>query len=236
MEAILKTSHEDLFLENGFLLALGFKDGWVCLRIQDREWANLEPWSLGALTALGSLASYDLIQTPAPESQRYLEPFDQSLIYHTFWGVTPGQVRIYPEYPPRTALGSMLSSARSVGGNVGYVDGRKSPFNGPFSKATELFTVRERYPEFQAYNPTNDAVYNVMMNFEQRHYTYQILTEKGTIKEMLAGRLTVKKYTMGSTWPQPMTLPDWLKNAVISGQPKGYDPLKYSLDVMSGKG
>jgi hypothetical protein len=233
MEAILKTSSEEWFLEQGWLLALGFTEGWACLRIQHKEWANLEPWSLGPLAALGSLATFDQIQTA--NNQHYLEPFDQSLIYHTFWGVTPSPVRIWPEYPPRTPIGSMLSEPRAVGGEVGYINARKSPFNGPFSKATELFTVSERYPEFQAYNPTNDAVYNVMLNFDQRHYTYQILTSQATIKEMLVGTRTVKKYTMGAAWPNAMTMPDWLKNAVRAGQPKGYDPLKYSLDVMSGK-
>lgn len=226
MEAILKTSHEDLFLENGWLLALGFTEGWVCFRIQHKEWANLEPWSLGALAALGQLATFNQIQTA--NAQHYLEPFDESLIYHTFWGVTPNPVRIYPEYPPRTPIASMLSEPRTVGGNVGYVDGRKSPFNGPFSKVTELFTVNERYPEFQAYNPSNDAVYNVMMNFDQMHYTYQVLTDKVTIKDMLTGRLTVKKYTMGAGWPNAMTIPDWLKRAVT------VPLLQYSLSVMKG--
>lgn len=227
MDAILKVSHEDLFLEQGYLLALGFFEGWACFRLQHKEWANLEPWSLGTVAALGNLSAYNEVQDS--NSRHYLEPHDEALIYHSFWGVTPTPARIYVQYPPRTDLGSVLSVPRSVTGDVGYIDGRKSPFDGPFSPATELFTVKERYPQFQVYNPLNDSMYNVMLNFDQRHYSYEVIKDKDLIKDMLVGNRRVKKYTMGAAWPNAMTLPSWLKDLVTS------DLLKYSLEVMGGK-
>jgi hypothetical protein len=228
MDALLKVSHDDLFLEQGHLLALGFNEGWACFRIQHKEWSNLKPWSLGAVAALGSLATFNLIQTAAP-SVHYLEPHDRGLIYHIFFGVTPSPARIYSQYPPHDDLGSMLAATRVVGGDVGYIDGNKSPYNGPFSLETELFTVKERYPALQAYNPLNDAMYNVMLAFDQRQYTYTAITDKVLIKEMLLGRIKVKKYTMGRAYPSPMTTPDWLKEIITRSL------LQYSLDVVSGK-
>jgi hypothetical protein len=225
--SLLKTSHEELFLDQGHLLALGFFEGWACFRITHREWANLEPWSLGAVAALGNLAAYNEIQDS--QSRHYLEPHDEMLIYHSFWGVTPTRARIFMQYPPQSDIGSMLSTNRAITGDVGYIDGDKSPYNGPFSEATELFTVKEKYPQYQVYNPLNDSMYNVMLNFDQRHYRYSIITDKALIKDMLVGNRRVKKYSMGPAWPNTMTLPNWLKKAV------GSELLDYSLDVMEGK-
>lgn len=227
MEAILKTSHEDLFLEQGYLLALGFYEGWVCYRLLHKEWANLQPWSLGTVAALGNLSAYNEVQDA--QSRHYLEPHDEGLIYQSFWGVTPTPARIYVQYPPRDDLGSVLATPRSITGDVGYIDGRKSPFDGPFSAATEIITVHERYPALQVYNPLNDSMYNVMLNFDQRHYTYELIKDKDLIKDMLVGNRRVKKYTMGTAWPNAMTLPEWLKKLL------GSELLKYSLDVIGGK-
>lgn len=227
MDAILKKSHEEKYLEQGWLLALGFLDGWACFRIQHKAWALLEPWSLGAVAALGNLAAYN--EVVDANSRHYLEPYDEKLIYHTFWGVTPAPARIFAQYPPRANLGSMLAVDRIETGNVGYIDGRKSPFNGPFSDATELITIAGLYPAFQAYNPLNDPMYNVMLNFDQRHYTYEIIKDMALIKDILLGKTSRKMYTMGRAAPAPTAIPKWLKDDVTS------DLLKYSLNIMGGK-
>ncbi|MBA7669593.1 hypothetical protein ES703_77724 [subsurface metagenome] len=226
--SLLKISHEDLFLDQGHLLALGFYEGWACFRIKHREWANLEPFSLGEVTALNNLAAYNEIQDT--QSRHFLEPHDEGLIYHSYWGVTPTRARIYVQYPPRADIGSMLSVPRSETGDVGYIDGQKSPFNGPFSNATELFTVKEKYPQVQVYNPLNDDMYNVMLNFDQRHYTYTIIKNLDLIKSMLIGAARAKRYTMGTAWPNVMTIPTWLKDAV------GPELLKQTLGIMAEGG
>lgn len=240
MQAILKVSHEGLFLEQGWLLALGFYEGWPCFRIVHKEWANLEPWSLGTVAALSNLSAYNEVQDAS--SRHYLEPHDEALIYHSFWGVTPTRARIYVQYPPRADVGSVLSVPRSTTGDVGYIDGEKSPFVGPFSLATELITVHKTYPQFQVYNPLNDSMYNVMMNFDQRHYSYQIIKDLELIKDMLVGNRRVKKYTMGTAWPNAMSMPSWLKDlfkdkvsyTLKDGKTKSADLLIYSVDVMGG--
>jgi hypothetical protein len=224
---LLKTSHEDLFLEQGWLLALGFKEGWACFRTLDREWSNLEPYALGAVAAAANLAAYNEIMDT--QSRRYLQPHEEGLIYHTFWGVTPKAARMKVQYPPREDLGSMLAVERSETDDVGYIDGYISPFRGPFSKKTELFTVKEKYPAFQVYNPLPDAMNNVMMRFDQMQYTYDIVKDKDLIKNMLVGGIRVKKYTMGHAWPSATTIPKWLQDLV------GLDLLSWSLKVMEGR-
>jgi hypothetical protein len=237
MDAILKTHHEDLFLQSGYLLALRFKEGYACFRIEDVEWSNLEPWPLGAVAAAGSLTEYDQVQDA--NANHYLEPFDRQLIYHSFWGVTPAPARIFVQFPGRTDIGSMLSTPRTLTGDVGYIDGHKSPFWGPYSKATEIITVKEKYPQFQVLNPTGDAFVNVMLNFDQRHYTYQIIRDPNMIRDMILNKVAAKKYTMGPGWA-PMAAPLWLTQdlgkLVIPAAPgkpaTPVDYMKYSLSVI----
>lgn len=226
--SLLKRSHEDLFLDQGHLLALGFFEGWVCFRITHREWSNIKPWSLGACAALSNLALWDEVQDAT--SRHYLEPHNQLLIYHSFWGVAPVRARIYVQYPSRTEVGSILSVPRAITGDMGYIDGEKSPFDGPYSITTEMITVKEKYPQYQVYNPLNDAMDNVMLNFDQMHYMYTIIKNRDLIKSMLVGSTKVKKYTMGAAWPNATTIPDWLKKVV------GVDVLNYSLHVMEEGG
>jgi len=163
-------------------------------------------------------------------SRHYLEPHSEDLIYHSFWGVTPTKARIFVQYPPRSDIGSSLSIPRVITGDIGYIDGEKSPFDGPFSPATEIFTVKEKYPQYEALNPIADPMVNIMLNFDQMHYMYTIVKSKDMIRNMLIGSGRVKKYTMGPAWPNATTIPDWLKKSV------GEDLLKYSLDVMAEGG
>jgi len=233
--SLLKTSHEDLFLDQGRLLALGFFEGWVCFRITHREWSNLTPWSLGTAVAAGAnLAAWNEVQDAL--ARHYLEPHSQLLIYHSFWGVTPIRARIFVQYPSRSDIGSVLAVPRTITGDVGYIDGEKSPFDGPYSIATEMITVKEKYPQYQVYNPLGDVMANVMLNFDQMHYMYTIIKNKDLIRSILVGSNSrVKKYTMGPAWPNATTIPDWLKKAVgIAAD--GTDLLEYSLKVMAEGG
>jgi hypothetical protein len=232
-KAVIKTDVDDLFLDIGWLLVLQFADGYAPFRITGKAWSNLSPWSLGTVGALGNLSIFDAIQDN--HNNYILEPFNNDLIFHTFWGVSPRKARIMAQFPPRADLGSMQSNPRAINatgdvgsGNIGYIDGEKSPFNGPFSRKTELFTINDLYPQFQVFNPTNDAIYNAELNFDQMQYTYNIIQDKALIKDMLVGRIPVKKYTMGPAYNGPASAPDWLKKAVTP------DVWKYTTAVLEG--
>ena len=234
MDAILKVSHEDMFLEAGYLLLLQFQQGWAPFRIMGKQWSNLKPWPLGAVAARGNLAAFDAIQDA--QSNYFLEPYTEDIIYQTYWGITPTRARAFAQFPPRTDLGSMQQNPRTINptgttaaGDVGYIDGEKSPFNGPYSKMTELFTVKERYPQFQVFNPLYDAMYNAMLSFDQYQYSYTIIKDLALIKDMLIGRVGVRKYTMGLAYPNATPIPDWLQKKVTP------EILKYTLRVMNGE-
>jgi hypothetical protein len=227
--AVLKQSEEELFLDVGYYFALSFREGWFVGRVTGKAWANLQPWSLGAVASLANLAVYNEIQDA--NSNHYLEPPKtmREVIYHTFWGITPAPARIKWQFPSRQDLGNMLDQNRTLTDNIGFIDGMQSPFWGPMSSTTELFTVNERYPAFQVNNPTSDAMANVMLNFRQRQYSYQLMTDKALVKALLTGNMRIKKYTMGTVNPPPMTMPSWLQDAI------GSDMLQYTTQVMAGK-
>ena len=213
MEAVLlKTSHEDLFLQAGYYLALQFHSGWVVSRILGREWANLRPFSVGSIAAGAHLAAWNEIKDTT--DKHYLEPAQRWLFYHTFWGINTPNARVYVQYPSKDDIGSLTTTLREVDGDIGYVPGVESPYEGPFSVRTELFTVYEKYPAYQVSNVTKDAFANVIFNFSTMKYTYQLIKDKKLIGELLLGRKQCKKYTMGRVDPGPTSIPKWLEDLV----------------------
>ena len=130
---LLKVSHEDMFLETGFLLLLQFFEGFAPFRITGKQWSNLEPWPLGAVAARGNLAQWNSVQD---QNQKYiLEPWQNNIMFHTFWGVTPTRARVFTQFPAQMDLGSMQQTPRAINpttatasGDIGYIDGEKSPF------------------------------------------------------------------------------------------------------------
>lgn len=228
-KTVLVESHERKYLEPGFYFALNFYEGWFVGRVTGRTWANLQPWSLGFCAAGGNLTAYDEIQDT--QSRHYLEPpkTERELIYHSFFGVTPASARAKLQFPVRNDLGSMIEINRTLTDNVGFIDGKKSPFWGPFSDVTEFFTVNETYPAVDIYNPTGDGFTNVKLNIDQRQYSYELVKDKALVKTLLVGQARVKKYTMGTINPQPMKMPLWLQTLI------GGDMLNYTANVMAGE-
>lgn len=225
--ALLKQSSEDRFLEAGFYLALQFKTGWVVSRILGREWANLRPYSVGAVAANGHLTNWNEILDAS--AKHYLDASKDSLIHHIFWGVNTPNARVYVQYPTKSDIGSLTTTTRAVDGDVGYVPGEDSPYEGPFSVKTELFTVHERYPAFQVSNVTGDAFANVMFNFSAMKYTYHLIKDKKLLEQLLVGGKTCRKYTMGPVDPQPTAAPQWLQDLV------GGELIRWTTDLMESE-
>ncbi|MBU2060179.1 MAG: hypothetical protein KKB38_20910, partial [Gammaproteobacteria bacterium] len=73
-----------------------------------------------------------------------------------------------------------------------------------------------------------DPMANVMVNFDQRQYSFDATKNRETIKALLIGNMRVKKYTMGTVNPPPMTIPNWLGTEI------GSTMLKYTNDVLQG--
>lgn len=215
--ALLKESYEDKWLSEGHYLLLQFREGFAPFRITGREWANISPFSLGNLAALGNLvAGWNEIQNAL--NDHFLEPYRNELIYQFFYGVNYPQVRLFLQYQARDDIGSLLAQTRNItNDDIGYILGAESPIKGPYSQKTETFTVNDLYPVFQLYNPSSDAIVNVTFGAQVMKYQYQILNkdkDRPLVKSLVLGERPARKYTMGRIDPQSMSIPQWLGSLV----------------------
>lgn len=224
--SLLKESHESQFLKEGYLLGLQFAQGWCCFRILGGEPSNVKPYSLGAVDGGKNLASWDEIKD---DSRRYLMPPEEDWIYHSFYGVNKPKARIFFQYPTREERWSLVAVQRTITGDVGYIDGEMSPYDGPFSVKSQIFTVHELYPAFQCYNPLPDAMDNVMLNFDIMKYSYLIIKNRDLIRDILTLKRPGRLYTMGGI-DRVTRAPDWLTKLV------GTDLLNYSKSVIEEGG
>ena len=232
--SLLKESHENLFLREGYLLALKFQQGYACFRILGWEPSNVKPYSLGAVTALSNLAAWNEVVDAG--NRRYLMPPEEYWIYHAFYGVNKPKARIFFQYPTRQDRWNLVAVQRTITGtaavapDVGYIDGEMSPFDGPFALKSQLFTVHELYPAFNCYNPLNDAMDNVMLNFELMRYSYLIIKNRDLIRDILTLKRPGRLHTVAGIDPSPARMPDWLSDRV------GKELLEYSKTVIEEGG
>jgi len=215
--ALMKESHENLFLREGYLLALQFAQGYACFRILGWEPSNVKPYSLGVagdypLAATSNLASWDEIIDGG--GRRYLMPSEEQWIYHSFWGVNKPKARIFFQYPTRQDRWNLVAVQRTITGDVGYIDGEKSPYDGPFAPMSQIFTVHELYPAFQCYNPLPDTMDNVMLNFDIMRYSYMLIKDRNLIRDILTLKRPGRLHTVAGIDPQPARIPDWLSDLV----------------------
>jgi len=224
----MKESHENLFLKEGYLLALQFAQGYACFRILGWEPSNVKPYSLGAVGALGNLAAWNEITDAGP--RRLLMPPEERWIYHSFYGVNKPRARVFFQYPTRQDRMNLVAVQRTITGDVGYIDGEMSPFDGPFALKSQIFTVHELYPAFQCYNPLNDAMDNVMLNFDVMRYSYLIIKNRDLIRDILTLKRPGSLHTVAGIDPEPARIPDWLNDLV------GKDLLDFSKSVIAEGG
>jgi len=134
---------------------------------------DLANFSLGAATAQ-AVAGTGWKEIQDSSSRYWLEPADEKVIYHFFYGVSPGQARVYLQYPSGVDINSLIST-RAIGSDAGFVDGIKSPYRSP-SVDTEMFSMKGAFPAFLGYNPyLEPASITIRLNFFVRRYTVKVL-------------------------------------------------------------
>jgi len=196
------------FLKPGWYFGLLFQQGWVFARVKAREFTNITPYPLGTLAGRGNFAAWNTIPELGVISPRYLlSPQKKELINQYFWGSSPADIRVFEQFPPRTDL-RILINRLDLTGDIGYITGRQSPFLYPSPK-TEHFNVYETYAQYNAFNPTNVSVPNVLMNFEIAKYTYEWVRDLTMVKDFIDDRRKVHKFVMGPP-DEPMSAPQWL--------------------------
>ena len=215
------------FLKPTWVFGLLFEQGWVFARVTGREFTDISPYPLGALAALSNFSAgwNEIAEIGVTSPRRYPEPQKTEIIYQYFWGVTPPETRIFTQYPPRADT-RILIERLNLTGDIGYINGRLpygSPYDAPSAK-TEMWGVAEAYPQFQGFNPTNDAITNVLLHIAYCKYTYGWITSMDLVKDLVEDRRKVHKWIMGPP-DAPMDAPQWLRRAYTS------DLLSYSKEV-----
>jgi hypothetical protein len=112
---------------------------------------NLFEFSLGAATGYDTDGTGVNAINDSTGNNSQLQPAQNGEIIQGFWGVTPTPARIYLSYPQNTQRLN-LRSLRTVGGDVGYIDGNISPLRSP-DCSTEFFATNGLSPSFNGYNP-----------------------------------------------------------------------------------
>ena len=163
---MLPAEVEKAFLKEGYILGIGMTDAerrknfyFKVLSVEE----CLYPYSFGAIAA-GSSSGW---KRPQDASNRYfLDPPQPSLINHFFIGLSPTRAELYLQYPLDRDKGSLVGT-RVVGSGIGiFASGRLSPLTQP-SSLTELITIHNIDPAFNAYTP---VAATVLCNFYAVQY------------------------------------------------------------------
>ncbi len=218
---------EEMWLEPGYYLALQFDNGWHVVRVLGREMSSLKNYNLkydaGTTTHATVTTTADWDEAKDSANRYYLEPQTEDTIYHLFWGGSPvsADIRFFMQYESRKDRWN-LTGIRNVPGDVGFIDSEETPYTDPSIK-TELFTIKERYPVFKAYNATL-STQTIYQNFYFMKYLYEVIKDESLIKELLApGQRRCKKYTMGGI-DRVIRAPEWW-NKKFKGIAKTFESL-----------
>lgn len=192
--------------KENFFVGLLFDEGyWVVRLIRKQQRTVYRDYSFGSISA-GSTSGW---KTPTDtEGRYYLEPQDENIIYQFFIGIYPSTARIYLSYPMRIDRMNLIS-VRDIPGNIGYWNGEDSPYRDP-SPETELWTVKDLVPYFNAENPsiTGKAI-TIYTNFYIIPFSYKVIKDEALIKEFINGKRRIKMITMGDP-DRPISAPAWL--------------------------
>ena len=189
------------FLKPNWYLGIKFAQGPIFFKILDREIVRVEPIEVGFLD---SGQESDLIDPIDPTTRiRYLEPQQTNYFYHVFIGIDPEPIELYLKYPAnrdKFGLAGMFGPDKPIK----WIDGVTSPFENP-AEESELFTFRDQYPVFRAYNPSGSKEY-VMLSFHIAKYTYRIVRDETVIQKLVEGRIPCKLWS----FTEPIAAPNWL--------------------------
>jgi len=192
---------QDCFFKNKDILGLVFEkanDPYVFYFRIERIEPTVYPYSFGSIASSDSSGWIDLKDSST--NTYFLEPDDESIINHFFYGISPSRAEVYLQYPKGIDRWKLYGS-RTVGSQHGAIFGWESPYKYPQPK-TELITVKGKRPAMNVYNPMSSAQTIRVMFYVM---TYRVSLIKPSIEEM---KIAIVKNPGGKTL---ITAPDWLK-------------------------
>lgn len=195
---------EEIPKENYFV-GLLFDEGYWVVRLVRKQQRTVLDYGFGNIEA-GSASDW---MTPTDDEGRYyLEPQDQSIIYQIFLGIAPSTAKIYLSYPRRVDRMNLIT-VREIPGNIGYWNGEMSPYDNP-SPETELWTVEDLVPYFNAENPgITGKAQNIWVKFYVTPFSYKVVRDMALIRKFIDGEKRCRMITMGDP-DQPISAPSWI--------------------------
>jgi hypothetical protein len=168
---------------DGWNLCLLFREGNAYWRVKAHEDMIVNPGATaGQLGYLGDVASGGItasFENTKPTLKYMLEPKSKDLIYHVFWGATPGYAQFYQYYPANESLADLRDPRTESDEEFGFVYGRDSPYYNP-SPLSEFFTLQDMHPAWKARVPasvTDPASSACKMRFYIRKYKVELLKD-----------------------------------------------------------
>jgi hypothetical protein len=208
---------EDRILQPNYLLMLGFPDGWVPLRILYADplfYFVYDPIAEGAMTGpipaavstngITGLGWQDPIRFSSsyipgrPDNVLRLGTSNIGQLIQTFIGISPKMLRLYRQVPMGTNVASLPSVPNawsSTYNQMGWIDGRESPFSAP-SPRSEMIIPPMLDVAFAMANPTPEPM-NPLFLLVINRVSAGVIGDVDLIEKMLSRRVYVKYYNVG---------------------------------------
>lgn len=208
---MLEIEKKSFIPKENHYVGLLFDEGyWFVQIIRRQQLTVYAPYQFnsGAKVAAGGTSGWE---TPTDAAgRRFLEPQEQESLYLIYTGIAPSTTKLYLQYSQRVDRMNLITP-RTVPGAIGYWDGLSSSYQDP-SPRTELWTLYQLYPHFNAENP--DVVGEDKMletSFFITPYTYRVVKDLNKCLAFLKGEKPATIRTMGDG-DRPLGAPAWLKS------------------------
>jgi hypothetical protein len=200
--------------KENWYVSLLFEEGyWTFQVIRKQQTTRYAPYWFDSTVAIAAAGTSGWEAPTDANGRFYLEPTEEEIVYQFFTGITPSQSKLYLQYTQREDRMNLITP-RAVPGPIGYWDGELSPYRNP-SPMTELWTVHDIYPYFDAENVAmTGASAFVGASFYVTPFTYKVLPgrkpeDRAKIFRFLRGERPCTVRTMGDG-DRPIKCPYWL--------------------------
>ena len=184
-----------LFLEENYLLGLGFPKGYVFFRVKRREFFVYIYDERDEIAAAGYNTEAQFGIAARNVANAFRIPTNSSHIVQLFRGMNPSQYKTYLGVPYTTPQHNLDEAARLASSDWGYLSGWESPLNYP-SPETEIWIPFRLDIGFAEHNPTNDTIYP-MLKFYIMRYDTELLRDPELIMKILDRRTACRLATVG---------------------------------------
>lgn len=197
-----KATIEELTLLENFLLGLNFPGkGLVFFRVETREQLKFDPYVVEYSSAVEDFTAdqwKDASKLGHPTDttvDNILEVDDKSHLYQVFYGIRPGDIRAYMNYPagkPRRNLDIKEVSSKA---DFGYIDGSMSPYNDP-KPCSEFWVPKDLDVSFAWYN-TASITQKIITKWVINLYGVSVIRDADLVERILKRKVECRIATLG---------------------------------------